>query len=48
MKAYYAERGYPIVGLPAVFIHNADGEIVEVINRFETADQVLPKMAKAQ
>lgn len=44
VKDFYAEKGYPIVGLPAVYFHNSDGEIVDVINKFEDADTALPKL----
>jgi thiol:disulfide interchange protein DsbD len=44
VKEHFAARGYPIVGLPAVFIHDSQGNIVEVINQFQSADVVLPKL----
>ena len=44
IKAHFKEKGYPIMGLPAVFIHNTDGEIVETVNKFIPAEEMLPKL----
>lgn len=48
VKEHFAAKGYPIVGLPAVFIHDSRGNIVSVINQFQTAEVVLPKLQAAR
>lgn len=44
IKKHFAEKGYPIPGMPSLFFHNSKGEIVNVVNQFIPPETMLEKL----
>jgi thiol:disulfide interchange protein DsbD len=44
IKNHFEAKGYPIAGMPSLFFHNSDGEIVEVVNQFIPPETMLEKL----